>query len=67
MGDVCDSCLTLTDGHQRAEAVAQYPMQQGGAPERLDTSGYGSAQPVASNDTVQGRARNRSVEIIVIR
>ncbi len=30
---------------------------------RLDTAGYGAAQPVATNDTLEGRARNRRVEL----
>jgi outer membrane protein OmpA-like peptidoglycan-associated protein len=33
------------------------------AAERLATSGYGSSQPVESNDTIEGRARNRRVEL----
>jgi OmpA-OmpF porin, OOP family len=32
-------------------------------PESLSTGGYGSSNPVASNDTIEGRARNRRVEL----
>lgn len=32
-------------------------------PGRLDTSGYGASRPVAANDTIEGRARNRRVEL----
>ena len=32
-------------------------------PERLDTSGVGEAEPIASNDTNVGQAQNRRVEL----
>jgi outer membrane protein OmpA-like peptidoglycan-associated protein len=34
------------------------------APERLATDGYGSSRPVDTNDTLEGRARNRRVELV---
>ena len=34
-------------------------------PERLYIEGRSSSQPVASNDTTQGRAQNRRVEILI--
>ncbi len=34
------------------------------APERLTTDGYGASRPVDTNDTLQGRARNRRVELV---
>ena len=37
------------------------------APEKLSAVGYGEYRPVASNDTPEGRAQNRRVEIVVIR
>ncbi|MBD3272157.1 MAG: OmpA family protein [Elusimicrobia bacterium] len=36
-------------------------------PERLTSSGYGEYQPIASNETPQGRAKNRRVDVIVRR
>jgi outer membrane protein OmpA-like peptidoglycan-associated protein len=48
---------------RRAQAVGNYVSQNGVSPTRLNTVGYGEAQPVASNETEQGRAQNRRVEI----
>lgn len=37
------------------------------APQRLSAAGYAKFHPVASNKTIQGRARNRRVDIVVLR
>jgi OOP family OmpA-OmpF porin len=49
----------------RAEAVYRYLVNRGIAPERLTATGMGESSPVATNDTEQGRARNRRVELKV--
>jgi chemotaxis protein MotB len=49
----------------RASAIVKYLASKGVAPERLSAVGYGEYQPVASNDTEQGRAQNRRVAIMV--
>jgi outer membrane protein OmpA-like peptidoglycan-associated protein len=51
---------------QRASAVAQYLQAQGVQPERLITVGGGKRYPIASNDTEEGRAANRRVEITLV-
>lgn len=48
---------------QRANAVAGALIQRGVSPQRIMPVGYGKADPVASNDTADGRAQNRRVEI----
>jgi outer membrane protein OmpA-like peptidoglycan-associated protein len=49
----------------RASSVARYLESQKVTPERIVTSGRGPSQPIASNDTPEGRALNRRVEIIL--
>jgi chemotaxis protein MotB len=48
---------------KRADAVMQYLISQGVAPDLVSAQGFGDASPVASNDTAQGRAQNRRVEL----
>jgi len=50
---------------RRAGAVSEYLIAQGLARDRLTTRGYGASQPVASNDTPEGRRQNRRVELVV--
>jgi len=51
---------------RRARAVADYLVAGGIDRSRLRVEGYGETQPVASNDTEDGRAQNRRVELSVI-
>ncbi len=51
---------------RRAQAVASYLASQGVKAERLITVGAGEAYPIASNDTEQGRAANRRVELTIV-
>lgn len=48
----------------RAQSVADYLIAKGIPSSRIRTEGYGSAKPVAGNDTDAGRALNRRVEIL---
>jgi outer membrane protein OmpA-like peptidoglycan-associated protein len=51
---------------ERAEAVRGYLISRGVTPDRLEARGYGTQEPIASNDTEQGRAQNRRVELRLI-
>lgn len=51
---------------RRAKAVHDYMMSQGIAAMRMQWAGYGENSPVASNDTEEGRARNRRVELKIL-
>ncbi|MCE8018629.1 OmpA family protein [Halomonas sp. MCCC 1A11036] len=48
---------------RRAESVGNYLAQSGVVRNRLYMTGYGPSQPIASNNTEEGRAQNRRVEI----
>jgi len=50
---------------QRAAAVRDYLTQQGMAAGSVTAKGFGKTQPVASNDTAQGRQQNRRVELVI--
>ncbi len=53
---------------QRAISIADFFVyNQQMSPEKLCVAGYGSMRPVATNDTEGGRARNRRVEIILLK
>jgi OOP family OmpA-OmpF porin len=52
---------------QRAAAVKNALVARGVSPDRITTKGYGQDRPIASNDTEQGRARNRRTEIVLTR
>ncbi len=48
---------------KRAEAVRQWFIDHGIEPSRLQVKGYGDTRPVAPNDTPEGRAKNRRIEL----
>lgn len=50
---------------RRAASVANVLVNSGVPSSRIQTIGRGESQPIASNDTVSGRAQNRRVEIII--
>ncbi|XXT19135.1 kelch repeat-containing protein [Sorangium sp. So ce429] len=53
--------------HQRAAAVRDYLVNQGRVnPARLTSQGLGSAKPLTTNDTPDGRAKNRRVELHIV-
>jgi outer membrane protein OmpA-like peptidoglycan-associated protein len=62
-----------TDGYnrrlseKRSKAVYDYLITRGIAPGRLKPTAFGEANPVASNETEEGRAKNRRVELKILR
>lgn len=50
----------------RAVAVTRFLIEQGMPAERLSAAGYADTQPVADNDTREGRAKNRRIEIVLV-
>jgi outer membrane protein OmpA-like peptidoglycan-associated protein len=57
--------MKLSD--ERAASVKQYLVDHGIAAERLASKGYGETRPIADNNTDEGRALNRRVEIHILR
>jgi chemotaxis protein MotB len=49
----------------RATAVLRYFIDKGASPERMTATGYADTFPLATNDTVPGRAKNRRVEFVL--
>lgn len=50
----------------RAQAVVEYLVAHGVERSRLSASGYGESMPIDSNDTPEGRSRNRRVEYLIV-
>jgi chemotaxis protein MotB len=50
----------------RALAVVRFLQEQGVDPTRLSAAGFGEFQPIASNETAEGRSQNRRIEITLI-
>lgn len=51
---------------QRANAVLSYLIANGESADRFDVVGYGESRPIDSNDTAEGRARNRRIEFTAL-
>jgi OOP family OmpA-OmpF porin len=60
-----DEAANQALSEKRAQAVADYLVKAGLPGDRFTTVGYGSTQPVASNDTDEGKAQNRRIEFVV--
>jgi outer membrane protein OmpA-like peptidoglycan-associated protein len=50
---------------KRAGAVRDYFVQQGIAADSIESRGFGKTQPIATNDTAEGRQQNRRVELVL--
>lgn len=57
--------MNLKLSEDRANAVRAYLVERGVKPDRIKSVGRGEATPIASNDTPEGRANNRRVEIVI--
>ena len=52
--------------HDRARSVADYLLNEGIAVARVSFEGMGSSEPVAGNDSEEGRAQNRRTELLIV-
>ena len=62
-----DAALNLALSQKRAEAVREALIKYGVDPDMLVAKGYGEADPVANNDTADGRLKNRRIEYHVVK
>jgi outer membrane protein OmpA-like peptidoglycan-associated protein/uncharacterized protein YidB (DUF937 family) len=62
-----DAALNLSLSQKRAEAVREALIKYGADADMLVAKGYGEADPVASNDTAEGRLKNRRIEYHVVK
>jgi OmpA-OmpF porin, OOP family len=60
-----DASSNQTLSERRAQAVVDYLVKAGMPADRFKPVGYGSAQPIAANDTDEGKARNRRIDFVV--
>ncbi len=51
----------------RAASVLHFLIQEGLSPDRFTIAGYGEYKPIESNETQEGRAKNRRVELIILK
>jgi len=61
-----DAVANKTLSLDRANAIRDLLVQGGIDPSRISTDGWGQEKPIASNDTEEGRAKNRRTECIVV-
>ena len=57
--------INIPLSNQRAVAVADFLIAHGVARDHITTKGLGSVNPIAPNDTPEGRIKNRRAEIVV--
>jgi OOP family OmpA-OmpF porin len=60
-----EDAFNQTLSEKRAQAVADYLVKAGMPASRFTATGYGSTQPVATNDTDEGKAQNRRIDFLV--
>jgi OmpA-OmpF porin, OOP family len=62
-----DAAVNLAISQKRAEAVRDAFIKAGANPDMLVAKGFGSADPIASNETPDGRLRNRRIEYRLVK
>ncbi len=64
--NVGDDAFNMKLSHDRAKSVREYLVNGGVAPDRLQAKGYGELNPIATNDTDDGRKSNRRTEFVIL-
>ena len=64
--NVGDDATNMKLSHDRAKAVREYLVNAGIGANRVQAKGYGESNPIATNDTDDGRRSNRRTEFIIL-
>ena len=64
--NVGDDAYNMKLSHDRAKSVREYLMNGGINSDRVQAKGYGELNPVATNDTEDGRKANRRTEFVIL-
>lgn len=64
--NVGDDAFNMKLSHDRTRSVRDYLVNGGIESERLQAKGYGELNPVATNDTDEGRKSNRRTEFVIL-
>ncbi|HEX8060008.1 MAG TPA: OmpA family protein, partial [Cyclobacteriaceae bacterium] len=64
--NVGPDAYNLNLSKKRAESVTRYLIEKGISPDRITTTSYGESRPVESNETPEGRRKNRRVEFTIL-
>ena len=58
--------VNMTLSHERAKSVRNYMVKAGIGSEKMQAKGYGETEPIADNETEEGRAVNRRTEFVIL-
>ena len=64
--NVGDDAFNMKLSHDRAKSVREYIVNGGLASDRIQAKGYGESNPIATNDTEDGKKSNRRTEFIIL-
>jgi outer membrane protein OmpA-like peptidoglycan-associated protein len=64
--NVGDDAYNMKLSHDRAKSVREYLVKAGIQSERVQAKGYGESNPIATNDTEDGRKANRRTEFVIL-
>ena len=62
-----DEMTDMKTSHILAETVRSILMEMGVATDRMESEGYGPQDPVANNETAEGREQNRRIAVLVLK
>jgi outer membrane protein OmpA-like peptidoglycan-associated protein/YHS domain-containing protein len=64
--NVGDDAMNMKLSHERAKSVREYMVARGIGPDKIQAKGYGELNPIASNETDDGKKANRRTEFIIL-